>query len=91
VFQKILNKEIEYPAHLSDNAKDLIDHIIMIDPMSRLGTPGSKFDMRVLKAHPFFEGIDWENLEKYNVREMLDLEDKERYESIKKKKMESGD
>lgn len=59
VFQKILNKEIEYPTHLSDNAKDLIDHIIMIDPMSRLGTPGSKYDMKVLKAHPFFEGIDW--------------------------------
>lgn len=62
VFQKILSKEIEYPKHLSPEAKDLIDNIIMIEPMRRLGTPGSKNDIRKLREHPFFAGVDFANL-----------------------------
>lgn len=46
VFQKILNKEITYPEYLSDEAKDVIDKIIMLDPKDRLGAPGTPNDIQ---------------------------------------------
>lgn len=75
VFQKILNKEIEYPSYLSPNAVSLIDQIIMINPSERLGTPGSRCDMQALKSHPFFDGIDFDNLSKYNMKQLLEMDE----------------
>lgn len=71
-----MNKELEFPAYLSDEAKDLIDKIIMIDPMMRLGLPESKNDITVMKEHPFFKDIDFEKISTYNVRLLLEEEDK---------------
>jgi hypothetical protein len=71
VFQKILGKDIEFPEYLSINAVDLIDSLIMLDPMERLGTPGSKNDIKSLKNHPFFVGIDWSDITKYNALEVI--------------------
>ena len=48
----------------------------MIDPNMRLGLPGSKNDMVAMKEHPFFKGIDFENIASYNIREMLEEEDR---------------
>jgi serine/threonine protein kinase len=39
VYKKILNKEIDYPAYLSPEAVALIDSLIMINPLERLGNP----------------------------------------------------
>ena len=62
LFQKILKKEIDYPSYLSINAVDLIDNLIVFDQNKRLGVPGTKNDIISLKNHPFFTGIDFENL-----------------------------
>ena len=44
---------------ISYEAKDLIDHLLKLDPKRRMGT-----DIEDIKQHPFFEGIDWDNLRK---------------------------
>ncbi len=58
----------------------------MIDPKDRLGLPNSQHDIQSLKQHPFFAGVDFDNLEKYNIREMLEEEDQERLAEIRNKK-----
>lgn len=37
----------------------LIDAMLMINPMERLGSPGSTCGIENLKKHPFFNGIDF--------------------------------
>ena len=87
MFEKILKREIEYPEYLSMEAIDLIDSIMQVDQMKRLGSPGNKKnDIHELKKHEFFFGVDFNDLTKYNIREMLDEEDKARLEVIRSKK-----
>lgn len=43
---------------LTDAEKDLVDNMMQIDPTKRLG--GSKEGMKDLKAHAYFEGVDFE-------------------------------
>lgn len=43
----------------------------MIEPLERLGAPSTKNDMNSLKKHPFFNGIDFANLSKYNAIEII--------------------
>jgi 3-phosphoinositide dependent protein kinase-1 len=68
-FQQILNHPAEdfvYPEGFPAVASDLIDKILLQDPLERLGA-GSDADgkgYQALKAHPFFEGIDWDGLDK---------------------------
>jgi serine/threonine protein kinase len=42
-----------------ENAQDLIDRLLTINPSDRLG---SKRGAAEIKGHPFFEGIDWDTL-----------------------------
>ena len=44
---------------MSQEAFDFIDRLLDLDPMTRLGTHGVEEVMR----HPFFNGIDWEQLQ----------------------------
>jgi 3-phosphoinositide dependent protein kinase-1 len=66
-FQQILNhpaEDFEYPEGFPAVAQDLIDRILVQDPLERLGA-GTDEDgngYAALKSHAFFEGIDWENL-----------------------------
>lgn len=59
VFKKILERDIWFPSDFNKNAKDLIDKLLKVNPYERLGY-NSYGD---LKAHPFFEDIDFEKLE----------------------------
>jgi serine/threonine protein kinase len=71
VFQKILEKEIDFPDYISINAQDLIDNLIMLDPLDRIGAPGGKNDISILKKHPFFSGINFNEIEKISVMEIV--------------------
>ena len=61
---KITGEEIDYPEDFPEIAKDLWNQLLIKDPTKRLGAgpAGSINDSEALKSHPFFEGIDFENL-----------------------------
>ena len=51
--------EIPEDSKISEEAKDLLKRLIA-DPDKRLGSNG----VEEIKRHPFFRGIDWQNLRK---------------------------
>lgn len=55
---------ISYPETISSEARDLIGKLLQPNDCDRLGAgeEGSGNDYPVLKAHPFFAGIDWDSL-----------------------------
>ncbi|KAF1880184.1 hypothetical protein Lal_00022313 [Lupinus albus] len=60
IFQRIIARDIRFPDYLSDEARDLIDRLLDTDPSRRLGAGAGGYD--ALKRHPFFKGVDWDNL-----------------------------
>ncbi|KAJ9660806.1 rim15, signal transduction response regulator [Neophaeococcomyces mojaviensis] len=70
VFDNILNRRIAWPDDngefdVSDDAKDLINKLIQLDPRQRLGAnPQDKFPSggAEIQAHPWFSDINWETL-----------------------------
>ena len=67
-FRKIEQLKIDFEGGekitIPDEAKDLISKILVKEPNKRLGggEPGTEYDIAHLKSHPFFKGIDWQNL-----------------------------
>ncbi|KAL0486748.1 3-phosphoinositide-dependent protein kinase [Acrasis kona] len=59
-FNKILEREIEFPQDFDPNARDLIEKLLKIDPKERLGM--SENGYLDIKTHPFFSGIDFDNI-----------------------------
>ncbi|KAI4346441.1 hypothetical protein L6164_007336 [Bauhinia variegata] len=60
IFQRIIARDIRFPDYFSDEARDLIDRLLDLDPIRR---PGAGRDgYAALKMHPFFKGVDWNNL-----------------------------
>ena len=64
IFRKIDQLKIDFTSNqinIPDEAKDLINKILVKDPLKRLGAgePGSEYDINHLKSHPFFNGIDY--------------------------------
>ena len=86
MFEKIIHRTIEFPDYLSVNAKDLIDNLIQVDPEKRWGSPTCLNDIKSLKNHPFFDGIDFNNLSGYNVVELVQKEKVEKSKSEQDKK-----
>lgn len=66
VVDNIVNHRLEWPqvgyeeGMISPEAKDLIEQLLNVDFVNRLGANGAD----QIKAHPFFNGIDWSNLKK---------------------------
>ncbi|PWN26947.1 hypothetical protein BDZ90DRAFT_233029 [Jaminaea rosea] len=54
-FQKILKRDFEFPEGFDEQAKDLVERLLVLEPEGRLGVAG-------VKGHGFFEGTDWEGL-----------------------------
>ena len=74
-FQQILNCKYEFPDHFSENAKDIIQKLLQLDPMQRLGCAACG-GYSALMEHPFFDKIDWNNLHLASAPEiMLNLAD----------------
>ena len=53
------------PNELEPEVVDIIDKLLQLDPRNRLGSgkEGSDLSFSVLKAHPFFTGINFETLD----------------------------
>lgn len=62
-FPNILGRKIDWPKNMEMDPVfiDLIDSLLQIEPMDRLGCPGTKHDMKMLMRHKFFKGIDFKS------------------------------
>ncbi|KAL3521436.1 hypothetical protein ACH5RR_019585 [Cinchona calisaya] len=61
IFNNILNRDIPWPKvpeEMNYEAHDLIDKLLIENPVQRLGATGSK----EVKRHPFFKDINWDTL-----------------------------
>ncbi|KAF5333261.1 hypothetical protein D9611_002188 [Ephemerocybe angulata] len=61
VFENILSGHIEWHEEWVDyspEARDFMQALMTIDPNDRLGVKGAE----EVKAHPFFDGIDWDKI-----------------------------
>ncbi|KAI0958424.1 hypothetical protein AcV7_004251 [Taiwanofungus camphoratus] len=63
-WQKIKRIEYSFPEGFDDQAKDLVQRLLVRDPLQRLGAgpSGSGCDMQALRAHLFFASINWSTL-----------------------------
>lgn len=69
VFENILARKIQWPndedCPVSPEAKDLMNKLLCLDPQGRLGANiDDKFSSggEEIRAHPWFEGVNWEKL-----------------------------
>ncbi|XP_044714815.1 kinase [Hirsutella rhossiliensis] len=70
VFENILARKIQWPDEstcepISDEAKDLINKLLCMDPKQRLGANREeKFGSggEEIRSHPWFQGINWDTL-----------------------------
>ncbi|KAJ7974968.1 3-phosphoinositide-dependent protein kinase [Quillaja saponaria] len=60
IFQRIIARDIRFPDYFSEEARDLIERLLDLDPSRRPGAGPDGY--AVLKMHPFFKRVDWENL-----------------------------
>ena len=58
-------KKIIMPNNFSEEAKDLINKLLNLDPKKRLGAGKNGFEN--LKKHKYFEDVDWDDLEKKKI------------------------
>jgi 5'-AMP-activated protein kinase catalytic alpha subunit len=57
LFDQILECKVEFPEYLSEESKDLISKILVVDPETRIDIPGIKKHSFFLKGKNFFEQI----------------------------------
>ena len=64
IFAKIRDRDFSYPEDMDVDARDLIDQLLQMNPLDRLGYGeiGSGRDYAGLKAHPFFKNIDFDKM-----------------------------
>ncbi|CAH0486533.1 unnamed protein product [Peronospora farinosa] len=64
-FQMIINHssdEFDIPSSVPDTAQDLIRKLLVQDPDERIGAQQNEEGYAALKNHPFFEGIEWDDI-----------------------------
>ena len=66
------NFEEDDKNNISEEAKDLISKILIKDPCKRIGY--NSYDYNEIKNHPFFKGINFDNLEKEQ-KPVLDIKE----------------
>lgn len=60
----ILENKPKFPSYFSKNSIDIIKKFLNNDPSKRLGVRS----FNDVKSHPFFEGIDWNDLLQYKIQ-----------------------
>ncbi|KAF7729151.1 Serine/threonine kinase [Apophysomyces ossiformis] len=60
VFDAILEDEILYPINMSRDSVSICQRLLTRDPSRRLG--GGEADAGEVKAHPFFRGVNWDDM-----------------------------
>mmetsp|Transcript_23298 Transcript_23298/g.39481 ORF Transcript_23298/g.39481 Transcript_23298/m.39481 type:complete len:591 (-) Transcript_23298:283-2055(-) len=60
MFEKIMRADLNFPTFISEVAKDVLGKLLVRDPKCRLGS--GERDADDIKAHPFFQDIDWARL-----------------------------
>ncbi|XP_070580796.1 3-phosphoinositide-dependent protein kinase 1-like isoform X2 [Ptychodera flava] len=63
IFQKIIKLEYDFPEGFPAVPKDFVTRLLVLEPTKRLGCD-ELGGYPPLKAHEFFKGIDWGNLDK---------------------------
>ncbi|CAG9764645.1 unnamed protein product [Ceutorhynchus assimilis] len=61
LFTLILMSDVKFPRNLSEEARNLLSGLLIKDPTKRLG--GGPDDAKQIMAHPFFDSINWRDLE----------------------------
>ena len=57
---RLFNITLNFPKFMSDAAIDLIEKLLKVDPMERLGY--GLIDSREIKEHPFFRKVNWSDM-----------------------------
>uniref|UniRef100_A0A7N0RHP1 non-specific serine/threonine protein kinase n=2 Tax=Kalanchoe fedtschenkoi TaxID=63787 RepID=A0A7N0RHP1_KALFE len=60
IFQRIIARDLKFPDYFSDEARDLIDKLLDVDPSRRPGAGADGYAS--LKSHAFFAGVNWQDL-----------------------------
>ncbi|OAD65961.1 protein kinase C [Phycomyces blakesleeanus NRRL 1555(-)] len=60
IFDAVLEDEILYPINMSRNSVSICQKLLQRTSAKRLGS--GKGDGQEVKAHPFFEGVNWEDM-----------------------------
>lgn len=66
LLHKILHEKCQIPPGLGMEAEDIITGLLSKDPKSRLGN--REFGIEEIKAHPWFNGVDWDLLAERKVK-----------------------
>lgn len=62
IFQKILKLDLNFPDGFDETTKDLVEKLLQIDPTHRLGATDEHYCYTSIRTHPFFDGIEWDNI-----------------------------
>merc|ERR1712079_910134 len=65
LFELILMEEVRFPRTLSAEVKELLGGLLVKEPLRRL--VGGPEDATAVKTHPFFNSINWSDLEKKRI------------------------
>ena len=65
IFQQIIKREVSFPNNMAPEAVDLIDELLKLNPVERLGcgAKGSDIDFKALKSHKFFAGLNFDRVQ----------------------------
>jgi len=86
IFQAILKGEFKIPKEVPESAAKLIKQLLVVDPSQRLGSglKDSPLSYEALKRHEFFEGVNFEELGKQEVKidkdKIIKLQEKKKVE-----------
>uniref|UniRef100_A0A7E4W0N5 3-phosphoinositide-dependent protein kinase 1 n=1 Tax=Panagrellus redivivus TaxID=6233 RepID=A0A7E4W0N5_PANRE len=72
IMRRVMNLEYEMPENFSPVTKDLIQKLLVIDPMKRLGSLEMGGTLAV-RDHPYFNDVDWENIAYRRTPDLMSL------------------